>query len=203
MTLSIRIRSYIDGPEAERLLYKYYDREYTGRFYDELRDRDPDRITADDVAAVALLSVPLSGKAVKALLWTRAEQLAALLKATPKAALHEIESEDELEPLWRVQEFFRTDVRNVGIGHVRRSKLLARKRPHLVPIRDQYVLKALVGGTQQPLTLPLRAALREDRQIVERLGELRDAVDRQSLSLLRVLDVVVWMSEVGDAQVSD
>ena len=199
--LASRIRSYIDGEEAMGLLRKYYSGSYTGRRYDELESPNPDRFTAEDIAAVALLSVELRGRAVETLLWTHADVLSDHLKRISHRPLHEVEDDGELEPLWRLQEYFENQITGVGIGHVRRSKLLAHKRPHLVPIRDQHVLRALVDGTTKPLTRPLWQALRADSRIIDRLASLRTAIDRPQLSLIRVLDVIVWMKEGGDVQV--
>ena len=202
MDLATRIGSYIEGDEATRLIRKYYSGRYTGSRYDELASPDPNQITSEDIAAVALLSVELTGQAVEALLWTHAQGLAEHLKDVPDTPLHEVDDEEEFEPLWRLQDYFEEHLRGIGIGPVRRSKLLAHKRPHLIPIRDQHVLRAFVGG-DKPLTRPLWQALRADDGIVGRLDSLRTEINRPELSLIRVLDVVVWMAERGDAQVPD
>ena len=199
--LAERIHAYIDTDDAVAALTKYYSGAYTGGFFDQLESPDPNRITSEDVAAVALLSVPLPGAAVRALLFTKADEISGLLAKIPHTPLHEVE-EAELQPLWDLQELF--DEKSVpGMGHVRRSKLLAHKRPHLIPIRDQFVLTALVGNVRGSFTLPLRRVLQEDRSIVERLEALREGLGKPELSLLRVLDVVVWMATCGDDQVAD
>lgn len=137
------------------------------------------------------------GWAAIALLEARAAELNALLEAIPtNRALHEATA-DDLEAVYAAQRVLDSID---GIGHVTRSKLLARKRPHLVPIRDQHVLLALVDRDHGPFTQPLRDALASDDELIERLEELRQ--DRARLSLLRVLDIIVWMRAHGAASVS-
>lgn len=191
-----------DGDESVRLLTKYYSGAYTGAMFDtsdDLADTTPNRFTARDIAAVALLSVELPGRSVKGLL-ERNDAFTEHLERIP-VDLHLHEADDEgLAPLFDLQGAL-DDV--PGIGHVRRSKLLAHKRPHLVPIRDRHVLTALTGRDYGDFTKPLRDVLRDDTSIRERLEELRqESGAPPSLSLLRVLDVVVWMRAHGDAQVT-
>jgi Family of unknown function (DUF6308) len=198
-----RIHAFVDDGDAVRLLAKYYGGKYTGSRFDtarQLESADPHRFTAHDIAAVATLSVPLSGEAVAGLVDSD-DQMAALLESVPTDVDLADASDSELETVFAVQR----ELDNItGIGHVTRSKLLAHKRPRLVPIRDQYVLTALVGRDYGPFTEPLRDALIEDSSIHERL----DAVQRQArlsqpLSILRSLDVVIWMATHGDSQVPD
>ncbi|WP_323960505.1 hypothetical protein GC088_03325 [Arthrobacter sp. JZ12] len=74
------------------------------------------------------------------------------------------------------------------------SKVLHRRRPHIVPIIDSRV--HAFYGTRSPAAL--RAALWED--IKENLDWLRElAADRRTadgrkLSVLRLADIVIWMS---------
>jgi Family of unknown function (DUF6308) len=78
-----RIHTFVDDDEAIRLLAKYYGGRYTGSRFDTaalLTSPDPHRFTAHDVAAVATLSVPLSGMAVAGLV-DRDARLAELLRS--------------------------------------------------------------------------------------------------------------------------
>lgn len=76
---------------------------------------------------------------------------------------------------------------------VARHKLLARKRPHLLPIYDRVALKVL-SAPERTWWEPWWKALAQNPDIVERLEELRREVDVAShLSLLRVADIVIWM----------
>jgi hypothetical protein len=149
------------------------------------------------MAAVATLSVPLSGRAVCGLI-DREEQLYDRLQEIPVGLALEHATDEDLAPLFKLQDALQLVP---DIGHVTRSKLLAHKRPLLVPIRDQHVLRGLVGRDHGPFTVPLRDALASDPAIVEALRRLRNQAGVPEISPLRVLDVVVWMAEHGDAQV--
>ena len=72
-------------------------------------------------------------------------------------------------------------------------KLLARKRLALFPIRDSVVSKAL-GQTAKLWWRPWWQALASAPDIVGRLAEIREVSGAGHLSLLRVADIVIWMS---------
>lgn len=193
-------RRYVDDPDAERVVVKYYSGSYTGALFDsapELQSDDRNRFTAHDFAAVATLSVELNGRSIKQLI-ERGDRLSELLAKVPDIDLVDASDED-LEAIYRIQDAL-DDIQ--GVGHVRRSKLLAHKRPRLVPIRDQHVLVALTGTDHGYFTQPLRDVLRADEALVDRLDELALKAP-VPISRLRALDVVVWMMTHGDAQVAD
>lgn len=77
------------------------------------------------------------------------------------------------------------------MGPTRVSKLLARKRPHLLPILDSRV-REFYGDTSE-FWAPLAAALRDAnrRTAIDALVPNRE---ERGLSLLRVLDIAIWMS---------
>ena len=196
------IHTFIDDDEAIRLLTKYYAGQYTGSRFDtapQLQSPDPHRFTAHDIAAVSTLSVALSGTAVVGLV-ERDDELADLLRSVPLDVDLVDASDRHLDAVFAVQ---RTLDSINDIGHVTRSKLLAHKRPQLVPIRDQYVLTALLGQSSGSFTQPLRDALVADPSIGERLRAVqREARIPCPVSALRALDVVVWMATHGDSQVA-
>ena len=71
-------------------------------------------------------------------------------------------------------------------------KLLARKRPALLPIRDR-VIDGFSGIARGDLWLALRDAL-ADEQRRARIDALGDGLARRPTTL-RLLDVAIWMSE--------
>src|SRR5699024_6021951 len=80
------------------------------------------------------------------------------------------------------------------VGVTRASKILARKRPHLIPIYDSVVKR---GIEQQHSDNEWRLwweALTIDDYLENRAEHLRQAIDRPELSTLRVLDVLLWYS---------
>lgn len=195
-----RIHAYIDDDRAVALLQKYYGGRYTGALFDtapQLRSTDPDRFTSHDFAAVATLSVPLPGSAIAGLL-SREEALTSLLGDVPTDVDLVDAAEGDLAAVFAVQDELG---RISKVGHVTRSKLLAHKRSRMVPIRDQHVLRALIGRDRGPFIRPLKEAIVADRSIGARLDELRARSGVPEISPLRALDVVVWMATHGDGQV--
>jgi len=173
---------------------------YTGSLFNELAgggDR-PDvanRFTSDDIVAVSLLSVNVSARAAIQILGRGADLLASLLAEIPTdvdladADEQLIGDRSPATHLWN-------ELRGVaGNGPVITSKLLARKRPKLIPIRDKAVLQEL-GHPGVGYWRDLRAALREnDGELAGRLAEIRDhAALGQEVSVIRIFDVLVWMT---------
>ncbi|MFF4504117.1 DUF6308 family protein [Streptomyces sp. NPDC001401] len=85
-----------------------------------------------------------------------------------------------------------------GIGWVTAGKLLARKRPRLVPVYDQVVRCVL--GHPKSFWLDLHAALRSDKWALHHeLTALRQAAELpETVSVLRICDVVLWMHHRTD-----
>jgi hypothetical protein len=87
-----------------------------------------------------------------------------------------------------------------GIGWVTAGKLLARKRPRLLPVYDQVVRCVL--GRPKSFWLDLHGALRADNHALHReLTALRQSAGLPAtVSALRVCDVVLWMHHRMDHQ---
>ncbi|MGW9083679.1 DUF6308 family protein [Streptomyces yangpuensis] len=85
-----------------------------------------------------------------------------------------------------------------GVGWVTAGKLLARKRPRLLPVYDQVVRCVL--GRPKSLWLALHGALRADEHELHRaLIALRQSAGLpETVSALRVCDVVLWMHHRTD-----
>jgi hypothetical protein len=82
------------------------------------------------------------------------------------------------------------------------GKLLAAKRPHLVPIYDQYVARALRPSPEEYWSSWQEAV--RDEEVIAALVVLRASLrqagygeSQDLLSDLRLLDIVVWMAEYG------
>ena len=80
-----------------------------------------------------------------------------------------------------------------GMGMAKRSKLIATKRPRLVPVVDKIVRKRL--GPSDDYWRDFRAALREE-DLREKIIDCTNGAPAE-VSLLRRLDVVVWMIGEG------
>ena len=194
------VRSHAFADDSASILDTYMNSShYSGAWFETIGGRGdvPEvatRFTTADIVAVSTLGVRIPGWAAIEILDRRANDLNRLLsKIAVDVELHEA-SEHDLEPIYEIHGAL-DDI--ADIGHVSRSKLLARKRPHLVPIRDQHVLEALIGQPYGDFTEPLRDALRDDTTLPNRLDALRREVGHAELSLIRTLDIVVWMRAYG------
>lgn len=80
-----------------------------------------------------------------------------------------------------------------GVNWVIAGKLLARKRPHLIPVYDN-VTRCVLDRPDGHVWERFRAELQHD-DLAARLAALRTAADLpSSISSLRVLDVLLWRS---------
>jgi hypothetical protein len=75
------------------------------------------------------------------------------------------------------------------VGDAKASKLLARKRPLLIPITDSIIVKSV--GTRGRTWTTLNHCF-QDNLFREKVESLRPD-DTQRISLLRIFDVAIWM----------
>ena len=181
------------------LIGKYFAEDYTGSHFEFFEPRGDNqktrnRFTYADVYAPSLLDVRVKGKLGYRLVeGDLAEKAAVLLSKIPvNKELHEFET----NPLAG----FPADLYNlIDAGPANTSKLLARKRPHLLPILDSVLKKALVQGDKGRWNHYFQ--LFSDANLVKALEKIKKkAVSLQpnfpniaQLSLLRVLDIALWM----------
>lgn len=178
---------------------------FTGAHFDRLggggdRPSVADEFTAEDLIAVSMLSVPVVGDAALEILVHRRNRLRELLRLIPTDThLSEVPS-DAIEPGWPAWRLY-AELRQIGdVGPTTASKLLARKRPHLMPVYDT-VVAAELSLTDGRLWQPLRTWLVADEHANEKeLAQIRNAAGLgEGISLLRVFDVVTWMVGKGYA----
>jgi hypothetical protein len=156
------------------------------------RDGVAHRFTDADITAVALLSVEIPPRAVIELLSRRRDELTKLLSEIPcDVTLAEANAAD-IGPgsaAWRLWDaLLRVD----EVGWVTAGKLLARKRPRLVPIYD-HVVRSVVGAPDN-FWEELRQALQADgASLAERLQIVAATAKAPHLTPLRVFDIVAWM----------
>lgn len=193
--------------DAVKLLSEYFGSPdsgatpYSGASFDTFagggnRSETYDRFTTDDVVAVSMLGVQVPAAASLELFGEQADEYSELLRAIPPTA-ELVNADDSLidesSAAWKLwQKLHALD----GVGPTIAAKLLARKRPALLPVYDEVIRRTL----QRPnpdLTFwtDLREALRvEDRALYTRLQGVRDQVESaRRLSIIRVFDIVVWM----------
>ncbi|WP_405089354.1 DUF6308 family protein [Micromonospora sp. NBC_01392] len=198
------IRAVLAAPKSVGDLRSYFhgvaDAAYTGAQFDVLggggsRPEVADTVTAEDLIAVELLSVSIRhGQRLELLQGRLGREVSAALATIPTDV--ELGEDDALayivdggaaDTAWRLL------CDTPGIGWVTAGKLLARKRPKLVPVYDHVVSCAY--GTRSGFWAWLHDTLREDTAAVaRRLDALhREAELPAAVSRLRVLDVVFWM----------
>lgn len=157
--------------------------------------------TADDLLSCALLSAPIRGRAAMDLLVLKAPAFADLLERVgPDREFVEI-SDPHGPEFQGVRDLYSALVRLPGVGETRATKLLARKRPHLVAIIDSVVKKTVFEGEPKQWA-PLHGLLTaEGDELHHRLLRLRsEAGLSEAVTALRVFDVLAWMDGSGNSQ---
>ncbi len=159
------------------------------------REETANLIAADDLVAVELLSVNVPQLAALALLEgplgrAVAEQLSLIRTdvdlGTPAAA-------DALAPGAPARKAYTLLESPRNIGWVTATKLLARKRPRLVPVYDR-VVRCAVGAPAGPWWWFHERFAENNYELATVLRELRLTVEvPDRVSPPRVLDVVLWM----------
>lgn len=200
----------VKGPDpVGGRLAMYYDRagDFAGATFVELPPVDSTDITATDLHAVSLMSVKIGPGASRRFLEPGPVRSALLnkLRAVRDIELH-IAGPDDLAAMAvfydEVKERLGERTASSSDRWVTASKLCARKRPYLFPVRDKLV-RDFLDLTQyrnyQVDWQVFRSMLREpvisracDRAIgaaYEAAGDRRLAVDRDRL---RVLDAALW-----------
>lgn len=198
-----RLHQYLDEDAVDRLKrYFLGPNLFTGRWFERLsgggdRPEVADHFSADDLVAVSMLGVTIHPTAALRVLEDPAGEFTALLREIPtgtdlwEAPAALVAEGSAADTLWR-------QLKDIDeIGSVISGKLLARKRPRLIPIYDR-IVRAAVGAPDN-WWLALHAAL-QSVSLRERLTYLRSHSDiGEDISLLRVLDVAIWMAGEDDS----
>lgn len=185
---------------------------YTGSQFDKFDGggdaNDPDRITAEDLIAVSMLSVHVLGQAALGILGSCAKELGKELQLLPPDLRFEKLTDAEFREylgegspadlLWKI---LRQEDNRWGVGPTMTSKILARKRPHLIPIYDSVIARKIGMNGSGAQWDRWHSAFHGDQgrgnELVSKLERIRDSSGQSHLSLLRVMDIVLWM---GDQQ---
>lgn len=194
-----------DIPDEAALSYlrRYYGigewrgREFTGAHFDGFGTWEPESLSAEDIVAVACLSIHVPVGATLEVLGNQSNGISRLLAGIPvECALEDIPFEEhgryfgEGSPSLRLWRLLRAH-HNVGATTV--SKIMARKRPDLIPIYDSVVGRVTGFPNADGTWRAWHEAFSTDTGFTDRLRSLRGAVGLEHISLLRILDVVLWM----------
>ncbi|MCK0439057.1 DUF6308 family protein [Gordonia alkaliphila] len=209
----MRLPPILDADHADKavdVLRTYFDQDgdrfYSGSHFERFaaggdRPETADVFTTDDLVAITLLGVTVPGDAALRILGDTdpgyREHLSALLRRLPT----DVNLVDADENVLAVANELWTHVRgNLGVGPTKTSKLLARKRPRLLPVIDSVVTRTVghVPG-RHSFYQNLQAALKADDHCLARhLDELRKTASiGEDISTIRVFDVLVWMQGSG------
>jgi len=186
-----------DGSFASSSLEAYFFKHaYTGSSFETFISNDPYTFTAEDIVAVEMLSVRIPPSASRWILKTGREDLSKLLhKIDPCLTINHPDADlSEQSHAWNLRHML---ISRWGVGETTASKLLAAKRPHLFPIYDQHVARALhlspdnYWQSWQEFMLS-----RNGEKASKTVGMMVKSLKTQ-LSTLRLLDIVIWMQQHG------
>lgn len=204
-----RLRPILTGSRAVDDLTAYFADEgattYTRRWFGCIvrpgdgRDDAPDRFTGADIVALSTLSVRVPTTVSYRLLHQDARDLTRLLRAVPTevdlwaATDAQIGPDSDASQLWQRLRGMSRSGGDQGTAWVTAGKLLARKRPRLISIYDRRVKQVAALSTGASWWVSLRTALTNET-LVERVRAVgQQAQVPEHVSVLRTLDVVLWM----------
>lgn len=207
-SLPTRLLQIVADPQAVDDLRTYFEdgppnTGYAGRWFEQIgapedQERNRNRLTADDIVALSALSIRLPITVSARLLGPDADEISGLLNEIPADADLWTVPRSELSPksaAYRLFTKFRAMAWNGGehgTAGVTASKLLARKRPRLIPIYDQQVSQLVDLGKGASWWISLQEALTvEVRDHLERAHEAAEL--SPMITPLRTLDVILWM----------
>jgi hypothetical protein len=223
----------LDEEYARGLIHDYFRRDsagyvYSGAVFDTYpadpasgitaQPGPPDHITDSDLVALSMLGIRVTGYVALIITQDRHEEIEALLAGIPADAHIEEEASAGLlargGPAWTLWELLREikdRTKEARFGAVAAGKLLARKRPNLIPIEDSRI--AAVFSRRSPdrdehwwddvrsAALDHKAAA-SGTTLWRYLARLRDQEGIDYLPILRVLDIIGWMQAHRDPAIS-
>lgn len=184
-----RVHRFVAKP-ADQLVAQFFDTAgpFAATTFDALPDNDRNLLTTTDLLAVTLLDVALPPPSVRRLLESEADKFNNLLTAVPdEVDLWDASDED----LANAEILYWALRRLPKVGRTRASKLMARKRPRLIPVVDSVIIEALALGDD--CWTELRVCL-NDPAICKSIEDIRpESAPTEVISTLRLLDAAVWM----------
>lgn len=162
-----------------------------------------DAITALDIVAVSTLGVDVPAKAsIRLLEGDLGSQMSDLLGQIPTAWTLQDVAPEQIQPESPADQAWHLLRAEPDIGWVIAGKLLARKRPRLIPVYDD-VVSCYLGRPKGMIWQRYQHELQhENGVLVDRLDQLHQAANLpETVSLLRVLDVLLWQAHhIGHQQ---
>lgn len=163
---------------------------FAANTFDDLGDNCVNSVGIDDLLAITTLDVALPPRTIRLILGRDQEKINEMLGGI-SAETELWEAGDPLlgraSALWRLLDQYG------GIGPVKAGKILARKRPALIPIIDSVVREALPAPEGHlAFWQALRTCL-SDSELRREIDSLRPQNSGGRITTLRLLDVVIWM----------
>lgn len=166
-------------------------------------------VTATDLVALSLLGIRVTGYEALAITQYQAHEIGNLLGSIPPGSRIEDDASGALltrdGPAWRLWELLyevKDPTREARFGAVAAGKLLARKRPDLIPIEDSQIARVFrrkAPDRDEHWWDDVRSAALDTQltangtTLWDYLVLLRDKAGTAHLPVLRVLDILGWM----------
>ena len=179
---------------------------YSGAYFERIggggdREDAANQFTAEDLLAVTMLSVRIEGYHALEVLHYQARELNGLLAQIPLGISLQDPGAGALiaegGPAWKLWGMIcgiEPRPESNRIGPVAAGKLLARKRPDLLPVYDSRIKKVLNRPRiDNRWWHDLRGELVNGQGLVQELESVRKRASAGHMSLLRVFDVMCWM----------
>lgn len=186
--LSNRILHVLERPKTKELVHRYFnprfEEPFAGSLFDTLGENHPKQFGIDDLLSLNLLDEPVNAYQVKQITSGNFDKLLAEISSTADITQLNGQLYEKANELWESL----TEVK--GFGPTRVSKLLARKRPKLLPIRDS-VVNELLGIKGLSWWRALSASFGHTN-ITALLDNIDPGAEHEP-SALRILDVAIWM----------
>lgn len=195
-------------------LADYFDVDgpYAGATFATIQPNDPSDVTGADLHALQMLSVSVGPAATRRVLdhgTLRANLLDALARVPANVSLRDATS-SHLSAAWEFYGACRDALRNPRASYsdpwVTATKLAARKRPLLVPVRDTITRRALECEKLRDgrIDWQIYRALLQSEEVLDAIdsaqARLLDLSEGRSVQVddnpLRVIDVALWMVHV-------
>ena len=209
-TAKERALAALEPAAAAKQLRRYYDTttDYAGATFAAIGENAPDRIGADDLFATTLLSVDIPANAARRLTGhaETAQVIGSALTALPRGPLETVGTAglEAMEVLYRhvKHNLAKASAKNSNPWVVA-SKLCARKRPDLFPVRDNVVCRLLdiQRANSYRIDWLVFRYLISDHEVRQAIESARAAMDKEAdghvvldTEPLRLLDAALWTS---------
>ena len=189
------VESLLGESRLKKLVNSYFDEElktdFAGHLFDTLSDNPPEEVVASDLVAVSLLDVNFGAKATDSLLNKGLLNSHLRIENLPTDLDLWNTTTDQTDKLYAARDALKDFD---GVGPVKASKLLARKRPRLAPITDRHI-QNFFGCKGWDFLSPLASCLSTSPELIDEINKLSPAGSSHSPTTLRLLDVAIWMAK--------